>query len=452
MRKIVRISGILSLIVTLASPAVAADSSREQFRNEVRRKIMESSQSIEAEAPRLGDQAKDLVDTYQITNLREMEQRNLLAAALKDSPWSDFYWPTYAGGIANRYGDSDYNAALVWKDNEKYLLKMLGRGTNFELSPAEKYDLLVGDPYFTLTRRSAQAGAPYADNRGEVETWFGICHGWAPASFMLKRPEKAVKVVGADGREITFTPSDIKALASQLWANARVRNRFVGGRCEEKDPQRDEDNREINPTCLDNNPATWHLAIVNQLGVAKRSFVMDAQNNYEVWNQPVFSYVYTYKNPATGKETSSLQEAKAAVGSFQDPLQEHRSPSAKSIVQIVMSVDYVSESQPSEALEDSPGYDVHVNKNLVYDLELDGSDEIVGGEWHSYTHPDFLWVPLADQKPKTEGDRWVFQGGEQWVANQPMPSTWREAAKISSRMDSPLAFVVEKLFELSNHP
>ncbi len=449
MRNFVEKLLIVGFFVTFATGAQAGET-REQYRQRVRQEIMNSGGEPTVEAPRIGDNARDLVDEYRITNLQEMENAKLKSATLAESPWSDFYWPTYAGGIANRYGDVNYNAALVWKDNEKYLLKMIGRGTEEELSPAEKYDLLVGDPYFTMSKRAAQAGAPYADNRGEVETWFGICHGWAPASFMLPRPKKAVKVRAADGREITFTPSDIKALASQLWANARVRNRFVGGRCEEKDPARDSENREINPKCFDSNPATWHLAVVNQIGVAKRSFVLDAQNNYEVWNHPVFSYVYSYKNPATGKDANTLQEAKAKVGSYQDPLRAHRAENAVSVVRVVMSVDYVSESQPTVAKEDNPGFDVHVNKNFVYDLELDETDNIVGGEWHSFIHPDFLWVPLADQKPRTEGDRWVVRGGESWDGAAPLPNTWREAAKISSRMDSPLALIVEALFQRAN--
>jgi hypothetical protein len=439
---------LMGLSLFVAPVLHAAD--LEGFRANIRASIMERAfEDPSAEAPRVGDQAKDLVDVYKSTNLRDMEQKGLKSASLAESPWSDFYWPTYAGGIANRYGDRNYNAALVWKDNERYLMKMLGRGNPNELSPAEKYDLLVGDSFFTMARRAAQGGAPYADEKGEVETWFGICHGWAPASFMLPRPAKAVKVLAADGREIVFTPSDIKALGSQLWANAGVRTRFVGGRCEEKEPKRDEKNREINPTCLDSNPATWHMAIVNQIGIAKRSFVMDAQNNYEVWNHPVFSYIYAYKNPSTGKDAATLEEAKAAVGSYEDSYAKFRAPNAKYVVRVVMSVDYVSESQPSEALEDNSGFDVHVNKNLVYDLELDEQDNIVGGEWQSYTHPDFLWVPMLGQKPKTEGDFWVERGGESWNGSSPLPNTWREAARVSSRRDAPLAYVVEKLFELS---
>ena len=43
----------------------------------------------------------------------------------------------------------------------------------------------------------------------------GICHGWAPAAFMVQRPTKMVEVLAADGKtKIKFYPSDIKALAN----------------------------------------------------------------------------------------------------------------------------------------------------------------------------------------------------------------------------------------------
>jgi len=49
-----------------------------------------------------------------------------------------------------------------------------------------------------------------------VETWMGICHGWAPASYMLARPRRTLSLKSPDGVLIRFFPSDVKALASLL--------------------------------------------------------------------------------------------------------------------------------------------------------------------------------------------------------------------------------------------
>ena len=41
----------------------------------------------------------------------------------------------------------------------------------------------------------------------------GICHGWAPAAYMLPRPRNTVRVRDFSGNhEITFYPSDIATL------------------------------------------------------------------------------------------------------------------------------------------------------------------------------------------------------------------------------------------------
>ena len=53
------------------------------------------------------------------------------------------------------------------------------------LSPAEKYDLLVGDANYGLTKQMWNAGKGYHDRYGSVESWMGYCHGWAPAAYAV---------------------------------------------------------------------------------------------------------------------------------------------------------------------------------------------------------------------------------------------------------------------------
>src|SRR6185436_9002354 len=98
-----------------------------------------------------------------------------------------------------------------------------------------------------------------------------------------------------DGKTpLLFYPSDLKGLASLLWATTDPPSRGVGGRCEDTNPKKDRNGRVISPACFDSNPGTWHLAVVNQIGVAKRSMVIDATYDFEVWNQPVYGYRYRY--------------------------------------------------------------------------------------------------------------------------------------------------------------
>jgi len=124
-----------------------------------------------------------------------------------------------------------------------------------DLSPAEKYDILVGntvcptpadrelnnwnDRCFGFTKRSLRPGKGYWDEQKQVEGWMGICHGWAPASYMERTPYTSVNVVSADGFPMKFFPSDIKALASMMWAFAPYQTKFIGGRCNTKRPHKD---------------------------------------------------------------------------------------------------------------------------------------------------------------------------------------------------------------------
>ncbi|MDZ4084582.1 MAG: hypothetical protein U1E10_16690, partial [Bdellovibrionales bacterium] len=273
----------------------------------------------------------DFLDQSQFTtrkpvlNLSEMESEGLREGKLDETPWSDTYWPIYMGVLGARYANQQFSSASNWKGYYDYVsqssekLSKLAKNANplilDSLSPSEKYDLLIGDLTDGATTYEAgyltphmwEEGRQYWDERGEVEPWMGICHGWARAAYMLPRPSKAVDVSSADGQStLKFYPSDIKGLSSYLWAKVRVPTRFIGGRCNDKDAEKDpETGRVLNEKCFDTNPANWHQIVVNQIGVAKKSFVMDATFDYEVWNQPVYSYSYKYFNPQTGKSARS---------------------------------------------------------------------------------------------------------------------------------------------------
>jgi hypothetical protein len=438
------------------STAFAKEASVEAYREKVRDWVRSHAKHdllVPATAPEGNDRASDLVDVLKFSRLSDMEDANLLAGSLSSSPWSDSYWPTYAGQIANRYGDPGYYGGPTWKLNVEYLEKMMGRGADEHLSPAEKYDLLIGDTAFTLTKRMIRNGAPYADREGSVPTWFGLCHGWAAASFMMPRPKRGVTVQAVDGRKLSFTPSDLKALGTLLWANGAGETRFIGGRCNEKEPKRDGESRETNPDCFDTNPATWHMAVVNQIAVSKRSFVMDASAGSEVWNQPVLGYKYEYVNPITQANGRRLADHKVKLRDWKnDPFAAKRSPEAEYIVKIVMSLEYLAETSPSVAMEDQPENDSRTVQTYFYDLELDRDGDIVGGEWNTTVHPDFLWVPVLGSQASSRGDSWLDWQSDsaRWDGTSPIPASWQKAAKLSSVSEQPLARVVSRLYEMAS--
>ena len=402
------------------------------------------------------DQAANLVDDLKFQTLEEMDSQGLLTAAVAEHPWSSSYWPMYEGLLANRYGDRSFPSSANWKENATYIEQHLGNpgaGSVDILSPSEKYDLLVGDSSFTLTHSMLNEGQEYYDQYGTVESWMGICHGWSPAAYMVPRPEHVVRVLAADGKTwIQFFPADIKALASLLWAEGEAPMRSIGGRCDDANPAVDPSGRPTNPDCLDTNPGTWHLSVVNQIGVSKRSFVMDAEWTAQVWNQPIYSYSYSYYNPKTKQSVQKLSDAQVEMASFpEDPLRTVRASAAVALVGISMNVTYTVESWPTQAQTDSPALDPMRTVHYQYDVELDESGKIIGGEWHEKAHPDFLWTPAPGAVAKSVGDISLDRDGDQqtWNGTSTLPKAWRAVARRASADRQPLERVVDTLVGLA---
>ncbi len=404
------------------------------------------------------DKAENLVDKFSHATLESMESASLKNAALAESPWSDDYWAIYKGVLGARYADPNFPASSDWKQNFDYIRAhhprdIFNSGDTSAinmLSPAEKYDALVGDANGTLTRRQWSDGKYYYDANGEVETWMGICHGWSPAAYMLARPRNSVTVQASNGTPITFFPSDIKALGSLLWANVKTESRFIGGRCNDKEPAIDTATGRITSSkCFDTNPGTWHLAIVNQIGASRRSMVMDVTYDYEVWNQPVYAYEYRYFNPQNMQYAATLAAAKVSKAAFTaDKFRQYRSNRTEAMVGIAMRVSYVVETSPTHRTTDDPSHDSIQKVDYYYDLELDNAGRIIGGEWYTNKHPDFLWTPPESAKATTRYDHMATGS---WQPNQTVPQSWQVAAQQSSRADgAPLAAIVERLIRFAN--
>lgn len=404
-----------------------------------------------------------------VYKLDEMEKLGLREAALIETPWSDSYWPIYQGVLGSRYATIQFSGATTWKNYyefisvEKDSLKSIASGGNADaidsLSPSEKYDLLIGTlneagkTYEAgyLTPHMWEEGRQYWDSRGEVEAWMGICHGWAMAAYNFVRPEKALTTTAADGKtKVKFYPSDMKGLASYLWAKSNPPQRYIGGRCNNKAPQKDQSSgRVLDEACFDTNPANWHQIVVNQIGVAKKSFVMDATFDYEVWNHPVQSYSYTYFNPQTGREVKKLSTATIPIASFnKDKFKKFRSPQAAYVVGIEMEVTYVVETTPNHNETDGPAEDATNSATYMYDLELDANMNIVGGEWYSNLHPDFLWSTAGEARAISLGDSRLTGA---WDARTPLPKFWKDMAiQTAVRTGLPLAAIVESLTATAN--
>ncbi|HUP57681.1 MAG TPA: hypothetical protein VM598_09535 [Bdellovibrionota bacterium] len=423
---------------------------------QARRSLRPGTPETAAE-PSAYDQASRVVDRLEHASLKSMESAGLRKARLVSTPWSGDYWPIYSGGLAKRYADPGFPAKRDWKVNFDYLLGALGDTDPIEhLSPAEKYDLLVGDSNWSLSRAFQNEGWKYYNGGPKsVPSWAGYCHGWAIAAYLSPRPGNAIEAVAADGRtKIPFYPHDIKALQTALWGQLALSGqiRFVGGRCESDEPARDANGRIIEGACSDTNPATWHLAVVNQIGVAKRSLTFDATLDSEVWNQPIVGYDYSYFNPKTLLPASKLEDAAVPVNELRaDRFSPYRSPRARSVVGVIMHMSYTVETKPRRQQIDADADDAHVTVRYLYDLELDQNGKIIGGEWYRNRHPDFLWTPWQGSHPASQADAWIdyYHPGTKWDGKGPIPQGWQQLIPNSSAGGVPAARVVDVLTKLA---
>ncbi|MCO4792777.1 MAG: hypothetical protein KC493_03635 [Bacteriovoracaceae bacterium] len=392
-----------------------------------------------------------------IKNIFKMDDLQLNQGKVLEGPWSDDYWPIYKGILGSRYADNMFAYKDDWQEARDYVVD-LSPGSIYEsgdperiddLSPSEKYDLLFGDKSFSLTESNWSEGKYYYDRNGDVETWMGICHGWAPASYMVKRPINKVQVPAFDGELINFYPSDIKALSSLLWAKAKFPVKFLGGRCNQNDPAVDEDGIRIqDQECFDINPGAWHMSVLNMIGIKNKSFVFDATYDYQVWNQPVISYELSYFNPNNMEARDSLKEAVIKIEDFdKDVFKKYRSPDVRQVVGVFMNIEYGVEVEPRQREKDSPKHDRSHGADYVYDLELDSDGNIIGGEWYNIYHPDFVWNPSNGARALSVGDRYLSNSS--WDGDKPVRKSWKKVYEYASRSGEPLAKIVDKLIELS---
>jgi hypothetical protein len=452
-----KISLYVMLVLSLRTP-VEASVNMEAFtdiKQMLREKIMAQSvynslllRHIDKSFIQNNDRAENLIENPDkiIRSLEVMEQKKLLEKKVSVTPWSDTYWPIAEGMVAARYNDPEMRFA-AWSDYRSYFLShpadgLIKEGKFDFLAPSEKYDYLMGILENGLTDYSWSQGEMYNNQYHEVESWMGLCHGWSVAAMMMPNPVKKVSVKMNDEQSLTFYPSDIKALGTLLWAQSEFPTRFVGGRCDAKDPAEDPMGRAKDPNCLDDNPGTWHMAIVNQIGQFDRSFVMDATYDYQVWNQPVYGYKYTYLNMKNNLRVNTLKEAIVSVEDWKkDPRKKVRSPGTKYIVGINMTVEYVREAIPNK-LENQPSLFSSVTYD--YDLELDAEKRIIGGEWYSRQHPDFLWVADAEAFPKTAGDQLASKLNLNKIVQE-----IKEAAAVNAKRGIPYGPFVKELFKQS---
>ncbi|MFP5386002.1 MAG: hypothetical protein ACLGHN_07975 [Bacteriovoracia bacterium] len=389
-------------------------------------------------APDQEDVGPLLEGHQEITSLSVMQKRGLNQGKTTLDLWSGSYWPHYQGSIGVRYRDPQFISLMDNKEQFQSFLDLKEKlplysyqGKENILSPAEKYDLLVGDSEMTLTRYSWELGEKNAVN-GKVKTWRGLCDGWASASQKMPRPKKSVTLTTPNGLPLTFYPEDIKALGSLMYARSQKPVIFLGKRC------RNQVIGLFTGGCAETNPGTFHRALVNRVGNLKKTFIADIYPGKEVWNYPIESYKVTFYNVLSDQESDDFEIVKEPFikkNRFYRSSRRHEKTHA--IVGVKLKVDYKDMRRANLHETDGPSMDSVLTMTYTYDLELDVNNNILGGESFSKNLPDFIWAPNDSTYPLSDAEE------------QTPDLSLLQLSRTAAKKGQPLSGIVEELFELA---
>lgn len=298
----------------------------------------------------------DMINSHYITNYSALPLSGSVGA--DRTPWSDTYWPHNQGGINSRWNSSTKRGFGYYLASKEEVAMMTPEELS-ALSPAEKYDIFMGDYSYPTVRRVWSTTSPRAPS------WNGICHGWAPAAIMYSEPFP-VTVTSPFGIQVPFGSSDIKGMISYYYANvATSQAHQLGARCSVAFA--------FLPSCSDVNAGSFHIVLANQLGLMKTAFIGDYSRLREVWNNPIYSF-----------ESRIISEGGAFRGT---------APGTVKTLLVTSSVSYTNElDDPSwMPVVGTPQFQRKVTEYKYY-LELDAANNIIGGSWVTWNRPDFLWT------------------------------------------------------------
>lgn len=271
-----------------------------------------------------------------------------------------------------------------------------------QLSPAEKYDLWIGDLDRTFsTEIWNEVNAQLS--RAEVPSWLGLCEGSSSASMRFSQPQKNVKVSSRiPGVEIEFMVGDIKGLLAYMMTTYVSDDLSIfGKRC------RLETVDYSTKECFDVNPGAFHQILVQMIkNPAKFPFmILDRTNNSTVWNSALLSASIAYYDP----QSSILNSNKAIdhlvnARQYQPPVGSPGWAPGTQKLLYVGTILRVSDTRNTLEFNEL-GKMSSLDLEIRYILELNNKNEIIGGEWLTPQYPDFLWQLPRDYRPQAYGDR-----------------------------------------------
>jgi hypothetical protein len=438
----------LSALLFSFSPSFAALPAPSQLRQRMRERaeIIRSAGIRRKSANDTGTAAYFLgIPTASLpTDIRVADQ--FRQARISYELWSGYFWPNFRGGLGYRHTDPSFPRDN-WAAARDYVTRRPSTQAGvFYLSPSEKYDTIMGvspEENGSLTRHQWRMGEAEHRSTGTVATWQGICNGWAAAAVNFPNPVRSITFPTRQG-PITLTPDDVRALGSLLYFNGKFESVYAGFRCNTNEPDTDRLGRVLTPECFDVNPADWHLIATQHLGQLRQPFIMDAMNSSQVWNKPVVGYSFNYFDIGNNNTSQDFRQVLRPISEAARYRRgPHRGPRTAWVVGVSMDVTHMDGTGPGESSAQTKVV------RYIYDLELDAQYRIIGGEWISEAHPDFLWRPkYTTRLPETDGDS-LTATLNPWEAAS--STAWRGPALRANGHGAPLTKFIKYIFDYTGY-
>ncbi len=212
----------------------------------------------------------DLPEQKLVTRFEDFRALGLFDRDLapEQKTWSSSFFPVWFGSEGGRWMDG--SAKLVWRTMFGFSppteaeARAMNDAQRFRLSPAEKLDIAFGHYDFPIAK---QALAVTHNRRPRPRYWNGRCNGIAAASIEEPEPFRVVDVIAKDGTHVRFHPNDIKTLLAVAFHKPTTQI-VIGEVCGLIA-------FDAGATCS-MNPAVLVVAIFNRIGLARKSFLIDA--------------------------------------------------------------------------------------------------------------------------------------------------------------------------------
>lgn len=342
---------------------------------------------------------RGLPDGRLVTRFDEIRGRGLLDRPLvpREAPWSSSFFPSWFGGEGGRW--SEGSARLAYRTLTGFAPPTEGEAKGwiaraasgdaeaqrrlFTLAPVEKVDLVLGRLDFPATVQAQKLS-----HNGHPRYWSGRCNGVAAASMVEPEPFRVVDVTGVDGNHVRFHPNDVKSLLSVAYYEPQVKL-SIGDNCTDVA-------FDAAAPC-NMSPAVFLLALWNRLGIAERTFIVDALPN--IARQ---YYVVAEAGVHLGRAPYPPDDA---------PIDPALRPRARSFVDLGIDltlssttltyrdVDHIDPAVPDGTAYRKVGV-VPVRMHFTATLVLGDDSEILGGRWTGTPADGIDVVVEVDGPPK----------------------------------------------------